>query len=60
MADRYQHLTTRSRNQLCDGQARAAIAASSTSADELHRTAGRLADWVAAHEDVVLPDLAYT
>ena len=33
---------------------------SSTSADELHRTAGRLADWVAAHEDVVLPDLAYT
>ena len=33
---------------------------SSTSADELHRTADRLADWVAAHEDVVLPDLAYT
>ena len=33
---------------------------SSTSADELRRTAGRLADWVAAHEDVALPDLAYT
>jgi polyketide synthase 5 len=33
---------------------------SSTSADELRRTAGRLADWVAAHEDVVLSDLAYT
>jgi polyketide synthase 5 len=33
---------------------------SSTSADELRRTAGRLAEWVAAHEDVALPDLAYT
>jgi polyketide synthase 5 len=33
---------------------------SSTSADELRRTAGRLADWVTGHEDVVLPDLAYT
>ena len=33
---------------------------SSTSADELRRTAGRLADWVAAHDDVALPDLAYT
>ena len=33
---------------------------SSTSADELRHTAGRLADWVAAHEDVALPDLAYT
>ena len=33
---------------------------SSTSADELRRTAGRLADWVAAHEDVALPDLGYT
>ena len=33
---------------------------SSTSADELRRTAGRLADWVAAHADVALPDLAYT
>ena len=33
---------------------------SSTSADELRHTAGRLADWVATHEDVVLPDLAYT
>ena len=33
---------------------------SSTSADELRRTAGRLADWVQAHDDVVLPDLAYT
>ena len=36
------------------------FALSSTSADELRRTAGRLADWVAAHDDVVLPDLAYT
>ncbi|MGE2813699.1 sulfolipid-1 biosynthesis phthioceranic/hydroxyphthioceranic acid synthase [Mycobacterium heidelbergense] len=33
---------------------------SSTSADELHRTAGRLAEWVQAHDDVELPDLAYT
>jgi polyketide synthase 5 len=33
---------------------------SSTSADELRRTAGRLADWVPTHEDVELPDLAYT
>ena len=33
---------------------------SSTSADELRRTAGRLANWVAAHDDVALPDLAYT
>jgi polyketide synthase 5 len=36
------------------------FALSSTSADELRRTAGRLVDWVAAHEDVALPDLAYT
>ncbi|MBU9763072.1 type I polyketide synthase [Mycobacterium sp. TNTM28] len=33
---------------------------SSTSAHELRRTAGRLADWVQTHEDVSLPDLAYT
>lgn len=33
---------------------------SSSSADELRRTAGRLADWIAVHEDVRLPDLAYT
>lgn len=33
---------------------------SSTSADELRRTAGRLADWVQAHDDVALPDLTYT
>ncbi|WP_083453029.1 sulfolipid-1 biosynthesis phthioceranic/hydroxyphthioceranic acid synthase [Mycolicibacterium goodii] len=33
---------------------------SSTSADELRGTAGRLAGWVDAHEDVALPDLAYT
>ena len=33
---------------------------SSSSADELRRTAGRLADWVSTHEDVALPDLAYT
>ncbi|MCV7171513.1 type I polyketide synthase [Mycobacterium manitobense] len=36
------------------------FALSSTSADELRRTAGRLADWVTAHDDVELPDLAYT
>ncbi len=33
---------------------------SSTSADELRRTAGRLADWVQTHDDVALPDLGYT
>ncbi|MCW2564571.1 MAG: polyketide synthase, partial [Mycobacterium sp.] len=33
---------------------------SSSSADELRRTAGRLADWVSTHDDVALPDLAYT
>ncbi|OBF13446.1 polyketide synthase [Mycobacterium sp. ACS4054] len=33
---------------------------SSSSAGELRRTAGRLADWLAAREDVKLPDLAYT
>ncbi|NKZ11520.1 type I polyketide synthase [Mycolicibacterium septicum DSM 44393] len=33
---------------------------SSTSADELRHTAGRLAEWIEAHEDVVLPDLSYT
>ena len=33
---------------------------SSTSSDELRRTAGRLADWVSTHDDVALPDLAYT
>jgi polyketide synthase 5 len=33
---------------------------SSTSADELRRTAARLADWVESHPDVDLPDLAYT
>lgn len=33
---------------------------SATSAEELRRTAGRLADWVQAHDDVALPDLAYT
>jgi acyl transferase domain-containing protein len=33
---------------------------SCTSAEELRRTAGRLADWVQAHEDVALPNLAYT
>ncbi|MGE5696709.1 MAG: sulfolipid-1 biosynthesis phthioceranic/hydroxyphthioceranic acid synthase, partial [Candidatus Sericytochromatia bacterium] len=36
------------------------FAVSSTSVDELRRTAGRLADWVHAHDDVALPDLAYT
>ena len=33
---------------------------SSTSAEELRRTAGRLADWVFAHDEVALTDLAYT
>ncbi|BBX88745.1 polyketide synthase [Mycolicibacterium boenickei] len=33
---------------------------SSTSAEELRHTAGRLADWVQAHDDVALTDLAYT
>jgi polyketide synthase 5 len=33
---------------------------SSTSADELRRTAGRMADWLTTHEDVSLSDLAYT
>lgn len=33
---------------------------SSTSAEELRRTANRLADWVEAHDDVDLTDLAYT
>lgn len=33
---------------------------SSTSADELHHTAGRLAEWVQEHDGVALPDLAYT
>lgn len=36
------------------------FALSSTSADELRHTAGRLANWVQAHDDVALPDLAYT
>jgi polyketide synthase 5 len=36
------------------------FALSSTSADELRQTAARLADWVQAHEDVALTDLAYT
>ncbi|OBA90259.1 polyketide synthase [Mycobacteriaceae bacterium 1482268.1] len=33
---------------------------SSTSPDELRRTAARLADWVQAHDGVALPDLGYT
>ena len=36
------------------------FALSSTSAAELRRTAGRLAHWVSAHDDVALSDLAYT
>jgi polyketide synthase 5 len=37
------------------------FAVSSTSAEELRRTAGRLAGWVKAHAgEVALPDLAYT
>ncbi|WP_396931714.1 sulfolipid-1 biosynthesis phthioceranic/hydroxyphthioceranic acid synthase [Mycolicibacterium sp.] len=33
---------------------------SSTSAEQLRRTAGRLGRWVQAHDEVALPDLAYT
>ncbi|MCX2933582.1 sulfolipid-1 biosynthesis phthioceranic/hydroxyphthioceranic acid synthase [Mycobacterium sp. CVI_P3] len=33
---------------------------SSSSAEELRRTAGRLAHWVQQHDDVALPDLGYT
>ncbi|MFN3005340.1 sulfolipid-1 biosynthesis phthioceranic/hydroxyphthioceranic acid synthase [Mycolicibacterium wolinskyi] len=33
---------------------------SSTSADELRRTAGRLANWLSTREDVTLRDLGYT
>ncbi|GAT11601.1 polyketide synthase pks5 [Mycolicibacterium novocastrense] len=36
------------------------FALSSTSAVELRRTAGRLADWVDAHAEVALSDLGYT
>ncbi|WP_445166398.1 sulfolipid-1 biosynthesis phthioceranic/hydroxyphthioceranic acid synthase [Mycolicibacterium sp. Dal123E01] len=36
------------------------FALSSTSADELRRTAGRLAQWVQAHDEAALPDLGYT
>ncbi|WP_431236961.1 sulfolipid-1 biosynthesis phthioceranic/hydroxyphthioceranic acid synthase [Mycolicibacterium aichiense] len=36
------------------------FALSSTSAGELRRGAGQLADWVQTHEDVELSDLAYT
>ncbi|MDV3129280.1 type I polyketide synthase [Mycobacterium sp. 21AC1] len=36
------------------------FALSSTSPDELRRTAGRLADWLGTHDDVALPDLSYT
>ncbi|BAX92357.1 sulfolipid-1 biosynthesis phthioceranic/hydroxyphthioceranic acid synthase [Mycobacterium shigaense] len=36
------------------------VPVSSTSADELRRTAGRLADWVQTHEEVTLADLGYT
>ena len=36
------------------------FALSSTSAEELRRTAARLADWIQTHDDVALPDLGYT
>lgn len=36
------------------------FALSSSSADELRRTAGQLADWLVAHDDTSLSDLAYT
>ncbi|OBF83049.1 polyketide synthase [Mycobacterium sp. 852002-51163_SCH5372311] len=41
-------------------QAPLLFALSSTSAGELRRTAERMADWVQAHDDIALPDLAYT
>jgi polyketide synthase 5 len=45
---------------VADATAPALFALSSTSADELRRTAGLLADWVQTHDDAALPDLAYT
>jgi polyketide synthase 5 len=36
------------------------FALSSTSTEGLRQTAARLAEWVAAHDEVALPDLAYT
>ena len=36
------------------------FALSATSPQELRRTAARLAEWVGSHDDVGLPDLAYT
>ncbi|WP_219069036.1 sulfolipid-1 biosynthesis phthioceranic/hydroxyphthioceranic acid synthase [Candidatus Mycobacterium methanotrophicum] len=51
------------RDEVTASQSAAApvFALSSSSAEELRRTAGRLADWVEAHaSDVALPDLAYT
>ena len=54
--------TDAQRNGEAEAATRAPLlfALSSTSADELRRTAGQLADWVQAHDDVALPDLAYT
>ena len=54
--------TDAQRNGEAESATRAPLlfALSSTSADELRRTAGQLADWVQAHDDVALPDLAYT
>jgi polyketide synthase 5 len=43
-----------------DPAAPLSFALSSTSAEELRHTAGRLAAWVDAHDEVALPDLAYT
>ncbi len=43
-----------------DRAAQLLFALSATSADELQRTAGRLADWVHAHDEVGLSDLGYT
>ena len=55
---------TTARDAVAGGSAMAApllLAVSSTSAEELRRTSGRLAEWVEAHAgDVALPDLAYT
>jgi polyketide synthase 5 len=45
----------------CPIAAPSVFALSSSSADELRRTSGRLADWVESHSsDVALPDLAYS
>ena len=52
--------TAAQRNGEAEAAASLLFPLSSTSADELRQTAARLADWVDAHDDVELRDLAYT